>query len=238
MLFIPVPQKSLPWSKGPRTFMTEPKARGRQRSTESEQAILAATLQLLREKPLREITIEAIARKAGVGKMTIYKWWPSKAYVALDAFRKTISKMIVAPDTGDTERDLAELLRSSMTSYSSAIGRIFGQFLAEAQNDPEFAALFRDRFLKPRRDATREILNRAIKRGEIDPTLDQEAIIDLIFGPMVFRLMAGHGPLNKKEADAMISILLRGIACRPTLIARAPDHKTPLDKSILVPGRA
>jgi AcrR family transcriptional regulator len=212
--------------------MTESKSRGRQRSTESEQAILAATLQLLKEKPLREITIEAIARKAGVGKMTIYKWWPSKAYVALDAFRKTITKMIVAPDTGDTERDLTELLHSSMSSYSSATGRIFGQFLAECQTDPEFAALFRERFLKPRREATREILCRAVKRGEIDQSLDQETIIDLIFGPMVFRLMAGHGPLNKAEADAMISILLRGIGCRPTFTRRASQPKAGLTGSI------
>jgi AcrR family transcriptional regulator len=209
----------------PYESMTESKTRGRQRSTESEEAILTATLQLLKEKPLREITIEAIARKAGVGKMTIYKWWPSKTYVALDAFKKTISKMIVAPDTGDTERDLAELLRSSMSSYSTATGRIFGQFLAECQTDPEFAPLFRERFMKPRREATREILNRAVKRGEIDPKLDQETIIDLIFGPMVFRLMAGHGPLNKTEADAMISILLRGIGCRPAITRGASGNK-------------
>jgi AcrR family transcriptional regulator len=216
----------------PYESMTESKTRGRQRSAESEEAILTATLQLLKEKPLREITIEAIARKAGVGKMTIYKWWPSKAYVALDAFRKTINKMIVIPDTGDTERDLAELLRSSMASYTTATGRIFGQFLAECQTDPEFAALFRERFMKPRREATREILNRAVKRGEIDQKLDQEAIIDLIFGPMVFRLMAGHGPLNKTEADAMISILLRGIGCRPTLTKRASRPKPRLTGSI------
>jgi AcrR family transcriptional regulator len=212
--------------------MTESKSRGRQRSSESEEAILAATLQLLKEKPLREITIEAIARKAGVGKMTIYKWWPSKTYVALDAFKKTINRMIVAPDTGDTERDLAELLRSSMSSYSTATGQIFGQFLAESQTDPEFAVLFRDRFMKPRREATREILNRAVKRGEIDPKLDQETIIDMIFGPMVFRLMAGHGPLNKTAADAIISILLRGIGCKPTLTKRASNLKAGLTDSI------
>ena len=75
--------------------------------------------------------------------------------------------------------------------------------------------------MKPRREATREILNRAVERGEIDQKLDQEAIIDMIFGPMVFRLMAGHGPLNKTEADAMISILLRGIGCRPAPAKRA-----------------
>jgi AcrR family transcriptional regulator len=212
--------------------MTESKSRGRQRSSESEEAILTVTLQLLKEKPLREITVEAIARKAGVGKMTIYRWWPSKTYVALDAFKKTINKMIVAPDTGNTERDLAELLRSSMSFYSTATGRIFGQFLAECQTDPEFAVLFRERFMKPRREATREILNRGVKRGEIDQDLDQERIIDLIFGPMVFRLMAGHGPLNKTEADAMISILLRGIGCTPTLTKRASNPKPVLRGSI------
>jgi AcrR family transcriptional regulator len=194
--------------------MTELKSRGRQRSSESEEAILAATLHLLKEKPLRDVTIEAIARKAGVGKMTIYKWWPSKAYVALDAFRKTMNKMVVIPDTGDTERDLAELLRTIMKFYSSSTGRIFGQFLAESQSDPEFAALFRERFLKPRREAAGELLDRAITRGEIDRTLDRELVLDLIFGPMVLRLMVGHAPLNKSEADAMISTLLRGIGSR------------------------
>jgi AcrR family transcriptional regulator len=200
--------------------MNKLKSRGRQRSSESEKAILTATLRLLREKPLRDITIEAIARQAGVGKMTIYKWWPSKAYVALDAFRKVISKMILIPDTGDVERDLTELLRSSMSFYASSTGRIFGQFLAESQSDPEFAALFRERFLKPRREATREVLNRAMKRREIDQKLDQELVLDLIFGPMVFRLMAGHGSLDKTEADAMISILLHGIGHKKA------QHKT------------
>jgi AcrR family transcriptional regulator len=194
--------------------MTELKSRGRQRSSESEEAILTATLQLLKEKPLRDITIEAIARKAGVGKMTIYKWWPSKAYVALDAFRKMTNKTVLIPDTGDVERDLAELLHSNMSFYSSSTGRILSQFLAESQSDPGFAVLFRERFLKPRREAVGEFLDRAMKRGEIDPMLDREVLLDLIFGPMVFRLMAGHGPLNKTEADAMISTLLRGIGSR------------------------
>jgi AcrR family transcriptional regulator len=192
--------------------MTELKSRGRQRSSEAEEAILAAILQLLKEKPLRDITIEAIAHKAGVGKMTIYKWWPSKAYVALDAFAKIINKMIPVPDSGNVERDLVTLLRSYMNFYSSPTGSIFGQFLAESQSDPQFAALFRERFLNPRREATGVILDRAIKRGELDPKMDREIVLDLIFGPMVFRLMAGHGSLNKREAAATISTLLRGIA--------------------------
>ena len=194
--------------------MAELSSRGRKRSNESEKSILMATLQLLKVSPLRDITIEAIARKAGVGKMTIYKWWPSKAYVALDAFSKIMSQMIRVPDTGDSERDLVELLHAITGFYSTSTGQIFRQFLAESQSDAEFAALFRERFLKPRREATREILDRALKRGEIDPMLDREIVLDLIFGPMVFRMMAGHGPLNKREAAAMISTLFRGIRSR------------------------
>jgi AcrR family transcriptional regulator len=204
--------------------MTESKSRGRQRSSESEEAILTATLQLLKGKRLRDITIEAIARKAGVGKMTIYKWWPSKAYVALDAVREKMNKMVLIPDTGDTERDLTELLRAAVSFYLSSTGRVFGQFLAESQSDGEFAVLFRQRVLNPRREAIREVLDRAMKRGEIDHTLDREVLLDLIFGPMVFRLMAGHGPLNKTQADAMISTLLRGIGSR-VLKAKQPSLK-------------
>lgn len=202
--------------------MTALKCRGRQRSSESEEAILTATLQLLKQKPLRDVSIEAIARKAGVGKMTIYKWWPSKAYVALDALRKTMDKTVVIPDTGETERDLAELLLAIMRFYLSSTGRVFTEFLAEAQSDPEFAALFRERFLTPRRKAAGELLDRAIKRGEIDRTLDRELVLDLIFGPMVLRLMVGHLPLDRTEADAMISTLLRGIGNRTPRAKRAP----------------
>jgi AcrR family transcriptional regulator len=201
--------------------MTALKCRGRQRSSESEEAILTATLQLLKQKPLRDVSIEAIARKAGVGKMTIYKWWPTKAYVALDALRKTMDKTIVIPDTGEAERDLSELLRAIMRFYLSSTGRVFTEFLAEAQSDPEFAALFRERFLTPRRKAAGELLDRAIKRGEIDHTLDRELVLDLIFGPMVLRLMVGHGPLDRTEADAMISTLLRGIGSRTPRAKRA-----------------
>jgi hypothetical protein len=91
---------------------------------------------------------------------------------------------------------------------------MFSEFLAECKNDPQFAIVFRERFLKPRREASREVLERAINRGEIDSAVDREVVLDMIFGPMVFRLMAGHGPLNRKEAATMISTLFRGIENR------------------------
>jgi AcrR family transcriptional regulator len=205
----------------------EAKNRGRQRSGESEEAILAATLHLLKEKPLRDVTIEEIARKAGVGKATIYKWWPSKAYVALDAVLRKMNRMVPTPDTGSVEGDFKEQLYSVITFYTSPTGRLFGQFLAEGQSDKEFAALFRERFMKPRREFVGVIFDRAVERGEIDRTLDRELVLDLIYGPAILRLMVEHAPLNREATEAMISVLFRGLGNKSFKTNRQLTGKQP-----------
>ena len=191
--------------------VTASKTRGRQRSEESEDAILCATLQLLKTKPLRDITIEEIARKAGVGKATIYKWWPSKAYVALDAFLRKMNRMVPNPDTGSAEADLKEQIHYLATFYTSSTGRIFGQFLAEAQSDREFARLLRERFMKPRREIAGVIFDRAVKRGEVDASLDRDLVLDLIYGPVLYRLLIVQSPFGRKRVDALVSTLFQGL---------------------------
>lgn len=193
--------------------MTEPKTRGRRRSRASEEAILSATLELLSEIRIRDLTIEAIAQKARVGKNTIYKWWPSKTYIALDAFRSTLDKTIPIPDTGSVEQDLKQLVRSSISMPSTAMRGIFAQFLTEALSDPAFASLFCECFLEPRRKAIAARLDRAIKQGEIRDTFDPEIALDLIFGPLIFRMLAGAGPLPE-AADTIIDTLMHGLATR------------------------
>jgi AcrR family transcriptional regulator len=186
-------------------------SRGRPRSEVSEEAILAATIQLLSEKPLRDISMEEIARKAGVGKATIYKWWPNKAHVALDAFLKKTNRMVPMPDTGSFRRDILEQVRSSMLFYKSPAGHILGQFVAESQNDKEFASLLRERFIKPRRATAAIIFDRAVERGEIDRNLNRELVLDLIYGTAIYRMIVGHAPLEDKLADEMVSILFGGL---------------------------
>ena len=208
---------------------TKSESRGRPRSEESEEAILTATIQLLSEKPLRDITIEEIARKAGVGKATIYKWWPSKAYVALDAFLRTTNQMMPMPDTGSVRRDIMEQLRSLMVFYRSGAGRVLGQFVAESQVDKEFASLFRQRFLRPRREASGVIFDRGVERGEIEQNFDRELVLDMMFGAAIYRMIVGHAPLEAKMADGMVSILFGGLenrsSERPAVQAEtAPKH--------------
>jgi AcrR family transcriptional regulator len=199
--------------------MTEPKTRGRHRSLEAEASILKAALDLLERKPLREVTADAIARKAGVSKATIYKWWPNKSLVALDAYLGGMTERVIMPDTGSAETDFTVQLKSVTTFYKSPLGRLFGQFIAEGQSDPGFLALFRERFLYARRDAARVMWRRGVDRGEIRKEIDSEIVLDLIYGPMVFRLLAGHGSLNDHESEAMVKAVFGGV--------RQPGSRSP-----------
>lgn len=189
----------------------EPKGRGRHRSVEAEEAILKAALRLLEHKPLRKVTADAIAEEAGVSKATIYKWWPNKNLVALDAFLAGMTERVPMPNTGSAEQDFTQQLHSVMEFYSSPLGRLFGQFIAEGQSDPGFQALFRDRFLYPRREAARIMWRRGVERGEICGDVDPEMVLDLIYGPMIFRLLAGHGVLTDEESSAMVKTIFKGL---------------------------
>jgi hypothetical protein len=98
-----------------------------------------------------------------------------------------------------------------MVFYTSPAGRVLGQFVAESQIDQEFASLFRKRFLKPRREAIGVVFDRGVERGEIDQNFDRELVLDLIYGPAIFRMVVGHAPLEVKLADEMVSILFGGL---------------------------
>ena len=189
----------------------EPKARGRHRSIEAKTAILKATLQLLERKPLRKVTADAIAKRAGVSKATIYKWWPNKTLVALEAYLTGMTERVAAPDTGSAETDFILQLKSVNAFYTSSLGRLFCQFIAEGQSDPGFLALFRERFLYARRDAARVMWRRGVDRGEIREDIDSEIVLDLIYGPMIFRLLAGHGSLNDCESEKMVELVFGGV---------------------------
>jgi AcrR family transcriptional regulator len=194
----------------------EPRGRGRHRSLEAEAAILKAALYLLERKPLRKVTADAIAQRAGVSKATIYKWWPNKSLVALDAFLAGMTERVPMPDTGSAERDFTQQLHSVMDFYASPLGHLFGQFIAEGQSDPDLLAQFRERFLYSRREAAKVMWRRGVDRGEIAPELDPEMVLDLIYGPMVFRLLAGHGSLSGEESSLMVKTIFHGLRCSST----------------------
>ena len=187
------------------------KHRGRQRCQIAEAAILKATSDLLKEQSLRDVTADAIADRAGVSKATIYKWWPNKNRVALDAFLSQLEKEVPIPNTGSVVGDFTEQLVHSARFYTSRYGRMLAQFLAEGQSDPTFLALFRERFQQPRRNSVRVIWERGVARGEVRKDVDFELVIDLLFGTVVYRLLGAHNPLDDAAARSIVDAVFHGV---------------------------
>jgi AcrR family transcriptional regulator len=187
--------------------------RGRPRSEPARRAILAAATELMLARGLGAVSMDAIAEKAGVSKATIYRWWPTKETLALEAlFDEWTVQPDVTPDTGSLRDDLLALLlpwieRVGMRPY----GRIVGALITEARTDPVFGELYRTRFVAPRRQMAREVLQRALDRGEIAPDTDIDAAIDMLYGPHYHRLLHGHAPLTDDFARTVISVLVAGL---------------------------
>jgi AcrR family transcriptional regulator len=187
-------------------------ARGRPRSEASRGAIIAAANELLRTIGLNRMSIEAVAEASGVGKTTIYRWWPSKGMLALDAYLEDMRAKVVVPDTGDGAEDLRRHARAVVEFYAGKEGRIFAQFMAEAQSDPDLAEAFRERFLSQRRAAVKTIWKRGVARGEFRDNVDADVAMDMIFAPIVYRLLAGHAPLSRSLAESLVNAALGGLA--------------------------
>jgi len=198
----------------PEISLPEPvtrKHRGRQRCVETQKAILSATINLLKEKTLREVTADSIALRAGVSKATIYKWWPNKSLVALDAFLSRMQSAVETPDTGSAAKDFIEQIKALLRFFKTPYGKIYAQFITEGQSDPAFLIEFRERFLQLRRDDVRVMWQRGVDRGDIRSDVDGDIVLDLIYGAIIFRLLTGHAPLNDRQAEAIVMTAFRGL---------------------------
>jgi AcrR family transcriptional regulator len=187
--------------------------RGRPRSEKARLAILEAAADLLLERGLSAVSMDAVAERAGVSKATIYRWWRTKETLALDAlYNEWAAVPPPASSTGSLRRDLLALLRPWVRLASSRpYGRVISALLTEAQMDPEFAAVYQSRFVEPRRKAGRAILRRAIERGEIPENTKIEVALDMLYGPVYHRLLHGHAPLNDRFVRDLVDAVLDGI---------------------------
>ena len=189
--------------------------RGRPRSQEADRAILTATLDLLGSRGLAAMSIEEVAARAGVGKATIYRRWSSKGLLALDAFVTSFQEQQPLPDTGTLRGDLIAALTAWVRAVTlTSMGPMLTGLVAEAQHDEELRAGWRDRVLEPLRSQHRIMLDRAIARGEIPATVDQEVVLDLFFGAAQHRLLFGHLPLTDDFIREVVDVILDGIRPR------------------------
>lgn len=189
--------------------------RGRPRSTECAAAILRATTELLDERSYPDVSIEDIAARAGVSKQTIYKWWPSKAKLAMEACAARAADSYPIPDTGTVEGDLLQLLREVFALLRRGNSRAtWASLIAESQSDPELATEFRETYVAARRRIGVTILERGIARGELPRDTDVEAVLDLLYGPIWYRMLLRNGALDDKYARFIVAHLVPGLLRR------------------------
>jgi AcrR family transcriptional regulator len=192
----------------------EARRRGRPRSEHSRRAILRAASDLLLERGLSEISMDAVAERAGASKATIYRWWPSKERLVLDALlSEWASGTPDAVDTGSLAGDLRELvLPWTRQLTTKPWGRVIAALVASAQCDTQFAEEYRAHFVKLRREPARIALLRASERGEIPANTDIDAALDLLYGPFYHRLLHGHAPVTQRFAGTIIEYVVAALS--------------------------
>jgi AcrR family transcriptional regulator len=149
------------------------------------------------------VTVEAIAERAGVSKATVYRWWPNRAAVVMDGFLSIVSSEVPFPHTGHAREDIRIHMRRLAEAFSGKIGRTVAALIAEGQSDPELAEALRSRWLSVRRTEAKEILRLGIERGELREDLDPEVAVDVLYGPIYYRMLVGHAPIGEDFADAL-----------------------------------
>src|SRR3954451_22458532 len=186
--------------------------RGRTRDTDAQRRILDATIELLGTQGNGQVRMDDIAAAAGVGKQTIYRWWPSKHAVVIDALLDRSTKDTPFTDSGDARRDLRRHMRGVVRVFASPTGALIRELVAESQVDDRIAGEFVERFWQPRRDLSTAFLLRAIDRGEVRGDIDVEAALDAIYSPLWTRLLIGHGPVDNRVVDDILAIVWPGLA--------------------------
>jgi AcrR family transcriptional regulator len=185
---------------------------GRPRSEEAHQAILDATLASLAELGFSGLTVEGVATRAGVGKATIYRRWPSKLHLVIEAFSQLPGLEDV--DTGAVANDLEEMLRTYLHGFSSTpLARVMPSLAGERAHNPELSELL-DPILKGRRQPIIRALERGVARGELQSGLDLDMAADVIFGAIFTRVFFTGARINPKIARPIVETVLLGIARR------------------------
>jgi AcrR family transcriptional regulator len=196
----------------PMTESRSERSRGRPRSERARAAILDAATQLLLSQGLGAVSMDVVARRAGVSKATIYRWWPNKQTLALDALNRELDTTQQPKDTGSLRGDLLALLRPlARHAQEREYPRVIGALVSEVHCDPSFAEQYHVRFVRPRRQPGTIAFRRGIERGELSADVDVELALDLVYGPIWHRLLHCHAPLDARFVEQVVDVALAGL---------------------------
>lgn len=186
--------------------------RGRPRSARARAAILAAARGILDEAGITGLTMEGIAVRAGVGKPTIYREWPNAHAVAMAALMGAEEAPPKLRGAASAISELKRQLRAVASVFASRTGRQAAVMIASASGETELSKSFRNHFILARREEGRRIIARGIAERDVRAEIDVEVVLDMIYGPVFYRLLMGHGALDEKFTDAVVEHALRGIS--------------------------
>ena len=190
------------------------KPRGRPRSPQVRDAILSAARALLQESGVAGLTMEAVAERAGVGKPTVYRWWPNRHAVAMAALMDAATERPARTRSRSPLRALREQLLAVSDTLASRQGRSVTTMIASADPDTEIAKAFRHHFVLERRNEGRALLLRAIEAGEVRPQIDVDTALDQLYGALFFRVLMGHAPADAAFVRALLDQAVSGLALR------------------------
>lgn len=190
---------------------------GRPRDARADQAIIDATLELLADVGVADLSIEAVAARAGVGKATVYRRWPSKNALIVDALEQLTDVKPPVLSGTSLRDDLITILESIRRRHTTTrVGQIFPRVIGEVRNQSELMALYQRRVVEPRRARLRELLAEAVERGELSSDIDLDVATDLIVGPLMYRLLTRFGDqgLPRDWSARAVDTLLAGLTPR------------------------
>jgi AcrR family transcriptional regulator len=200
-----------------RIMMARRKPDPMRRNTRAQAAVLEATRNLIGSIGYDRMSIEGIAAAAGVGKQTIYRWWPSKAAVVLEAWAPEVQEHLTFPKTGDLAADLkTELKSASDLSNDPNFGPSFRALVAESQHDQTLATQLLERIFWPRVEAARRRLRAAQEDGQLAAAIDLDLAVDLLYGAFYYRYLLRAAPLSHEHAEAVVDAVLAGIGPTPS----------------------
>lgn len=197
---------------------TPPPAANRPRvAGEREDEILATTVDVLVEQGYDRLTMDAVARECRASKATLYRRWEGKPDLVIDALIRAKNMPVVEPeDTGSLRGDLLAAFCGRHGIAHSKASAVLGAVLTAVTTDPDFAALFRTRFIEPKIEATRRIYARAIERGEIDDGLDLDIIVPALAGVVLHRMYVLGSPPDDADVERVVDHLILPAVLTPT----------------------
>ena len=170
----------------------------------SHSAILDAVHDLLLETSIRDLTMEAVAKRARVSKPTLYKWWPSKAALVFSMFHERLDREGRIPDAATVEAMLRARMKHLVRAFNGLFGKVMAELIAEGQSDPAVLRELHDRHIGPRRAATIADIERGKASGEFASSANPELLVDALFGPMYYRLLLRLTPLTEEYGEKLI----------------------------------